>query len=71
LEPDIGGVSAAAGKMRNASMKKAVTTRQTHTGGPRKAKRGIMDLSILEKNRRRLPLIKYWESSQQDPTSFG
>ena len=44
LEPDIGGdaVSAAAGKMRNA-MKKAVTTRQTHLRGPRKAKRGIID----------------------------
>jgi hypothetical protein len=44
LEPDMGGSagSAAAGKMRNASKKKAVTTRQTHLRGPTKAKRRII-----------------------------
>ena len=70
LEPDIGGgaVSAAAGRMRNVSIKKAVTTRQTHLRGLRKARRGIIDPG---ERSAATPLIKYWESSQQDPTSFG
>jgi hypothetical protein len=44
LEPDMGGDagSAAAGKTRNVSMKKAATTEQTEQTGPRKAKRGIL-----------------------------
>ena len=70
LESDMGGSagSAAAGEMRNASTKKAVTTRQTHLRGPREAKRRIIhpaERSVAT------PTNKVLEKLPTRPTSFG